>query len=95
MLGGHCSPNHLLARSELAAQILRTVRARKLSQAKAGELLDISQLKISALLNGNLDGQIVPLKRTDKISRSAVRCGLRSWSMFVRPAPLVLTPAED
>jgi len=45
-----------LAKSELAAQILRIVERRRLTQAAAGELLGITQPKVSALLNGRLDG---------------------------------------
>jgi predicted XRE-type DNA-binding protein len=45
-----------LAKAELAAQILRIVVRRRLTQAAAGKLLGISQPKISALLNGRLDG---------------------------------------
>jgi predicted XRE-type DNA-binding protein len=45
-----------LAKSELAAQILRIIRRRRLTQAAAGELLGISQSKVSALLHGRLDG---------------------------------------
>lgn len=60
----------LLAKSELAAQILKTVREQRLTQAKAGELLGISQPKVSALLNGNLDGF-----STDRLFRFLVRLG--------------------
>lgn len=42
----------LLAKSELAAQILKIVRARRLTQAQAGELLGLAQPKVSAPLNG-------------------------------------------
>ena len=53
---GFENADELLAKSELAAQILKTVRARRLTQVAAGELLGISQPKVSALLNGRLDG---------------------------------------
>jgi predicted XRE-type DNA-binding protein len=45
-----------LAKSELAAQILRIVRRRRLTQATTAELLGITQPKVSALLRGRLDG---------------------------------------
>jgi predicted XRE-type DNA-binding protein len=53
---GFENADELLAKSELAAHILKTIRARRLTQAAAGELLGISQPKVSALLNGRLDG---------------------------------------
>jgi predicted XRE-type DNA-binding protein len=45
-----------LAKAELAATILQAVRRRGLTQAAAGRLLGINQPKVSALLNGRLDG---------------------------------------
>src|SRR5437870_5482239 len=45
-----------LAQAELAAQILKVIRRRGLTQAAAGKLLGIKQPKVSALLNGRLDG---------------------------------------
>jgi predicted XRE-type DNA-binding protein len=50
------NPDEYLAKSELAAQILRIVQNRRLTQAAAGKVLNISQPKVSALLNGRLDG---------------------------------------
>ena len=50
------NPEEYLAKSELAAQILRIVQGRRLTQVAAGKLLNISQPKVSALLNGRLDG---------------------------------------
>ena len=45
-----------LAKSELSARILRIIQRRRLTQDAAGKLLGISQPKVSALLNGRLDG---------------------------------------
>jgi len=45
-----------LAKAHLAVLILKTVRRRRLTQAAAGKVLGISQPKVSALLNGRLDG---------------------------------------
>ncbi len=45
-----------LAKSELAVQIFKIIKARRLTQAAAGEVLGISQPKVSALLKGRLDG---------------------------------------
>ncbi|SIO61042.1 Predicted DNA-binding protein, contains XRE-type HTH domain [Singulisphaera sp. GP187] len=45
-----------LAKSELAAQILKIVRRRRLTQASIAVVLGLKQPKVSALLNGRLDG---------------------------------------
>lgn len=50
------NPEQYLAKAELAARILKIVRQRRLTQAAAGEILGINQPKVSALLNGRLDG---------------------------------------
>ena len=48
--------DELLAKSELAVRIFKIIRRRRLTQAAAGKVLGISQPKVSALLNGRLDG---------------------------------------
>ncbi|APW62668.1 helix-turn-helix domain-containing protein [Paludisphaera borealis] len=73
---GFENAEELLAKSELAAQILKTVRARRLTQAKAGELLGISQPKVSALLNGRLDGF-----STDRLFRFLTKLG---WDVQIK-----------
>jgi predicted XRE-type DNA-binding protein len=50
------SPEQYLAKAELAAKILKIIERRGLTQAAAGKLLGINQPKVSALLNGRLDG---------------------------------------
>lgn len=45
-----------LAKAKLAAEIFKTIQGRRLTQAAAGKLLGISQPKVSALLNGHLNG---------------------------------------
>jgi predicted XRE-type DNA-binding protein len=50
------NPEQYLAKSELAAKILKIVQQRGLTQAATGKLLGINQPKVSALLNGRLDG---------------------------------------
>jgi predicted XRE-type DNA-binding protein len=50
------NPEEYLAKAELAAKILSIIRKRRLTQTAAGKLLGISQPKVSALLNGRLDG---------------------------------------
>jgi predicted XRE-type DNA-binding protein len=50
------NPEQYLAKAELAAKILKIVERRGLTQSAAGKLLGINQPKVSALLNGRLDG---------------------------------------
>ena len=50
------NPEEYLAKSEIAAEILRIVQRRRLTQAEAAKLLGIRQPKVSALLRGRLDG---------------------------------------
>ena len=50
------NPDQYLAKAELAAKILQIVQRRGLTQAATGKLLGINQPKVSALLNGRLDG---------------------------------------
>ena len=45
-----------LAKTELAVQIHKIIKARRLTQVEAAKLLGITQPKVSALLNGRLDG---------------------------------------
>jgi predicted XRE-type DNA-binding protein len=50
------NPEQYLAKAELAVQILKIVRRRRLTQTVTAKLLGITQPKVSALLNGRLDG---------------------------------------
>ena len=60
-----------LAKSELAAEILRIVHMhRRLTQAEAAKLLGIRQPKVSELLRGRLDGF-----STDRLLRFITRLG--------------------
>lgn len=45
-----------LTKAKLAARILKIVQTRKLTQIATGKLLGLGQPKVSALLNGRLDG---------------------------------------
>ena len=45
-----------MARAKLALQIIGIIRERKLTQTKAAKLLGVDQPKISALMNGKLEG---------------------------------------
>jgi predicted XRE-type DNA-binding protein len=49
-------PEQYRAKAELAAKILKIVQRRGLTQSAAAKLLGITQPKVSALLNGRLDG---------------------------------------
>jgi predicted XRE-type DNA-binding protein len=46
---------HLLIRTDLMLQIERVLKARKLTQAKAATLLQVSQPRVSDLLRGKVD----------------------------------------
>lgn len=63
-----------LAKAELAARIYQVIKSRKLTQTAAAKLLGISQPKISALINGHLDGF-----STDRLFRflGALGCDVR------------------
>jgi predicted XRE-type DNA-binding protein len=50
------NPEQYLAKAELAAKIFKLIERRGMTQAAAGRVLGISQPKVSALLNGRLDG---------------------------------------
>lgn len=47
-------PDEALAKSELARQIAKIIKHRKLTQKQAAEILEIDQPKISALIRGRL-----------------------------------------
>ena len=49
-------PEGALAKAELARQIAMAIAKRHLTQVQAARLLDIDQPKVSALLNGRLQG---------------------------------------
>jgi len=53
---GVAEPELALAKAELASQIDRIIRARRLKQVKVAEILGIDQGKVSALVRGKLAG---------------------------------------
>jgi predicted XRE-type DNA-binding protein len=59
-----------MAKSELAAQILRIVQRQRLTQTKVAKRLGIRQPKVSELLRGRLDGF-----STDRLLRFITRLG--------------------
>jgi len=50
------NPDLALAKAKLVQQILDAIRDRKLTQAKAAELLGLDQPKVSALVRGRVEG---------------------------------------
>jgi predicted XRE-type DNA-binding protein len=52
---GLADPDILLAKAELARQIVALIRAKKLTQTRAAEILGIDQPKVSHLMRGRLD----------------------------------------
>lgn len=50
------SPDLALAKAELVQHIRDLIAKRGFTQAKAGELLDLDQPKVSALVRGNVSG---------------------------------------
>jgi predicted XRE-type DNA-binding protein len=62
----------LRLRAELMARIEQHLRARKLTQAKAAELLGVSQARVSDLMNGKFNKFSL-----DMLARLAERAGLR------------------
>jgi predicted XRE-type DNA-binding protein len=71
-----------LTKSELAVRIFKIIKNRRLTQVAAGKLLGISQPKVSALLNGRLDGF-----STERLMRflNALGCDVRITISNPRP----------
>jgi predicted XRE-type DNA-binding protein len=53
---GLANPEEALAKAELANKIAELIRAKKLTQKRAAELLQVDQPKVSALVRGQLAG---------------------------------------
>ena len=66
-------------RAEIANEVIARLRARKLTQAKAAELLGVTQPRISDLARGRLD-----LFSLDSLVDMADRAGLQT-RVVVRP----------
>jgi len=67
---GVADPEEYLAKSEMAALIQELIQGRNMKQSEAAQLLGINQPKVSALLNGHLDGF-----STDRLFRFINRLG--------------------
>ena len=50
------NPDEELAKAQLASHIRLAIQRRRLTQAKAAQLMGIDQPKVSALMNGRLSG---------------------------------------
>ena len=86
-----------MAKSELAAEILRIVQRRRLTQAEAAKLLGIRQPKVSDLLRGRLDGF-----STERLLRFITRLGYNVQIKLSKARPhsqgqmeITLTELED
>ena len=53
---GIAEPEEELAKAQLASRVRAVIGQRKLTQAKAAQLMGIDQPKVSALMNGRLTG---------------------------------------
>jgi predicted XRE-type DNA-binding protein len=53
---GYADSDRMLVKAQLAAQISAIIRRRALTQARAAEVLGLTQPKISAMLNGRFRG---------------------------------------
>jgi len=71
-----------LAKTELAARIYQVIKRRKLTQSAAAKLLGINQPKVSALINGHLDGF-----STDRLLRFLSALGCDVQITISRPHP--------
>ena len=53
---GYSNPEDALAKAELAYRISRAIKARRLTQKQAAEVLGVDQPKVSAVVRGRLSG---------------------------------------
>src|SRR3954471_2619497 len=74
------NPEELLTKAQLVQRIADIIAERKLTQARAANLLGIDQPKVSALLRGKLDGF-----STDRLFRFLNALG-RDVEIVIRPA---------
>jgi predicted XRE-type DNA-binding protein len=74
------NPEELLAKAELVHRITEIISERKLTQVRAAKLLGVDQPKVSALLQGKLDGF-----STDRLFRFLNALG-SDVEIVIRPA---------
>jgi predicted XRE-type DNA-binding protein len=82
------NPEDLLAKAELVQRIIDLITERKLTQARAAEVLGIDQPKVSSLMRGNLDGF-----STDRLFRFLNALG-QNVEIVIRPARRAGEPAS-
>ena len=51
---GYANPEEAMAKADLAYQIYKTIKARRLTQSQAAAILDIDQPKVSDIIRGKL-----------------------------------------
>lgn len=78
---GLANPEERLAKADLAMRISETIRARRLTQNRAADILKIDQPKISRLLRGQLSGF-----STERLMRFLILLG-RDIEITVKPVP--------
>ena len=76
---GLADAEETMAKAKLALRIVDIIRERKLSQTRAGQILEVDQPKISALIRGKLDGF-----STERLFRFLNALG-RDVEIFIRP----------
>ena len=74
-------PEEELAKAQMANLIRETIRRRRLTQTRAGAVMGLDQPKVSALMNGRLDGF-----SSDRLMRLLTALG-QDVDIVVRPAP--------
>ena len=80
------NPDLALAKAELVRRIRDLIAERKLTQAKAAELLGIDQPKVSALVRGRVEGYTI-----DRLFRILAALGQR---VEINVLPRARTPGE-
>jgi predicted XRE-type DNA-binding protein len=78
------NPGLALAKAKLAAKILQVIQLKGLTQAAAGKALGIGQPKVSALMNGRLEGF-----SSDRLLRFLARLGCDVHISVSGPGPRV------
>ena len=78
---GVAEPELALAKAELASQIDRIIRARRLKQVEVAEILGVDQGKVSALVRGRLTGF-----STERLFRFLIALG-RDIEIVVKEKP--------
>lgn len=78
---GFSNPDLVLAKAELVQRVRQLIEKRKLTQAKAAELLGLDQPKVSALVRGRVEGYSI-----DRLFRFLTALGQRI-EITIRPNP--------